>query len=270
MNQKIFLITGGNGLIGTALCNAISKLDNTLVLSMDLQHKPIENKSIIPIVGSVMDTNFLKSVSECIKNMNGQLSGIVNCAFQPEYNAKFYTDDHFKVMPPKWKARDYRILNEWLKCPASELTRAFETNVVGTHNVIASQTENLLNSDSASIVNIGSQYGIKVPNQDLFERDDKFVYKPAAYSVSKAAVIMYTEYLASVFAGSNVRINSFSPGNIETNHTEAFKTKYAKYTWAGRMPKLEEIIEPILFLLSEKSSYMTGGHLIVDGGWTRK
>ena len=64
-------------------------------------------------------------------------------------------------------------------------------------------------------------------------------------------------------------MNSVSFGGVEGRVDEAFKKRYSNLCPQGRMLKLEDILEPINFLLDEKmSSGMTGHNLLVDGGWS--
>ena len=102
-------------------------------------------------------------------------------------------------------------------------------------------------------------------------------YGFAVYNAAKGAVINYTRSLAVDHAAEGIRVNSVSPGLIETPTTDSMKDAVELYgEWAGGCPmkragKPEEIAEVIAFLASDAASYVTGANIVADGGkmaWT--
>ena len=59
-----------------------------------------------------------------------------------------------------------------------------------------------------------------------------------------------------------------SPGGVKSNQSKSFKKNYSKKTFLNRMAKKDEISGLIEFLLSKKSSYLTGQNIVLDGGYT--
>jgi NAD(P)-dependent dehydrogenase (short-subunit alcohol dehydrogenase family) len=90
---------------------------------------------------------------------------------------------------------------------------------------------------------------------------------------SKGGVVAMTEALALELAPYGIRVNSVSPGIIDTPMVDPVRAD--KKTLEGilmrvpmrRMGKPEEVSNLVLFLASDASSYMTGSNVVIDGGW---
>lgn len=119
------------------------------------------------------------------------------------------------------------------------------------------------NKEAKGIVNLSSIYGVVSPNPSLYEDTEKHI----GYSVSKAAVIQLTRHLA-VHLAPDIRVNCLVLGGVEHNQTEKFKEKYSGHVPMERMMKNDEIYGMIEYLCSNKSTYVTGSIITIDGGWT--
>ena len=120
-----------------------------------------------------------------------------------------------------------------------------------------------INNQMSSIVNFSSTYGCVSPLPNLYDGDEKHI----GYGVSKAGVIHLTKHLATHLA-PNIRVNCVTPGGVNFLQSKDFKKKYDKLTPMKRMMRADELNGILDFLCSEKSSYMTGENIKVDGGWT--
>lgn len=92
----------------------------------------------------------------------------------------------------------------------------------------------------------------------------------SAYSASKAAIVNLTSVLAKEFAPT-IAVNAVSPGYTETpisKNWDAEVWKQVNTSLLGRIGKPNEIAEVILFLASDKASFITGQSIIVDGGYS--
>ncbi|GAE33382.1 SDR family NAD(P)-dependent oxidoreductase [Halalkalibacter akibai] len=115
--------------------------------------------------------------------------------------------------------------------------------------------------ENKAIVNVaslsGHKAGAKIPH----------------YSTAKAAVIHLTKALAGELASNQVRVNSISPGFVETPMTDkslknpAFQQAIERHTLLQRVGRADEVAKAIAFLASSDASYVTGTDLLIDGGW---
>lgn len=93
----------------------------------------------------------------------------------------------------------------------------------------------------------------------------------APYTVAKHGVIGLTKTAALEFAGQNIRINAVAPGYVQTTRMNEYPgnivSRFANSHPMKRMAKMQEIADFILFLLSDKSAFCTGGVYPIDGGY---
>jgi NAD(P)-dependent dehydrogenase (short-subunit alcohol dehydrogenase family) len=150
---------------------------------------------------------------------------------------------------------------EWIK--------SFETNVIGHAMVTKYAIEEMKKQKGASIVIVSSQSA-------FIAQPDNFVY-----AASKAGGLQLARNLSLDLAKYGIRVNSVSPGSIITpaleNHCKRYnitlddlEQEHQKTTIIGRLGRPEEVANAIIFLASEKASYITGTNLMVDGGFTVK
>lgn len=94
----------------------------------------------------------------------------------------------------------------------------------------------------------------------------------AAYTAAKAGVLNLTKTLAVEYAKENIRVNSVSPGYIDTpllsQLDENMKNHLISLHPLGRLGRPEEIAKAVVFLASDDASFVTGTDLLVDGGYT--
>ena len=116
-----------------------------------------------------------------------------------------------------------------------------------------------------SIVLTSSIYGSLGPNPSLYPEGE--MPNPASYGVSKAGLESLARYITTT-SGGRIRANTVAPGGIIRGQSQTFVEKYTSRTPLGRMANETDVVELITFLLSEKSSYIAGQNIPVDGGFT--
>ena len=147
------------------------------------------------------------------------------------------------------------------------LDRVFGVNVIGYANMVRECSPALRAAGHGAVVNIASI--------SSFVAQPEFI----PYNVSKGAVMQLTRCLAMDLAPDNVRVNAICPGDIRTRATdqhiasrgldpEKAYEDFGKGAVMKRMGRPEEIATVALFLASPDASFMTGAHVVVDGGAT--
>ena len=150
---------------------------------------------------------------------------------------------------------------------ASDWARVLNTNVIGYANCVKEVLPAMRQAGKGAIVNIASV--------SSFIAQPEFI----PYNTSKGAVLQLTRCLAMDLAPDNIRVNSVCPGEIKTDATKrhiAFRglDPEQAYIDFGKGALLKRIGQPIevaygvLFLASDEASYITGTHLVIDGGAT--
>ena len=141
----------------------------------------------------------------------------------------------------------------------ADITRVFETNVLGAISCCRASVPLLLKKHAGSIINISSMWGIAGASCE------------AVYSASKAALIGLTKSLAKELGPSGIRVNCVAPGLIKTDMTAGLGAETVQElvsdTPLGRIGTAEDIANLVCFLASEKASFITGQVIAADGGF---
>jgi len=91
-----------------------------------------------------------------------------------------------------------------------------------------------------------------------------------AYAASKGGIFSLTHALAVSLSGTSIRVNSISPGWIETQNYDTLRTIDHRQHPSNRVGKPEDIAQACLFFTDEKNDFINGENLVIDGGMTRK
>lgn len=115
-----------------------------------------------------------------------------------------------------------------------------------------------------SIVNFASIYGIVGPDDRIYK--DNSIYMPDWYSGAKGAIIAHSRCMATRYGHKQVRVNCIALGGVYDNQPKEFVEKYNNRVPMHRMARTDDIYPLVEYLISDKSKYMTGQCIALDGG----
>ncbi|CZG62608.1 acetoacetyl-CoA reductase [Legionella pneumophila serogroup 1] len=243
LNNNVVLITGGTGDIGTAVAK---QLDSTFkhVIALDLVSydegeawlHDLNTQGYKNINFRHMDVTDYEQCAEVIGLIIEEFGGIdvlIN-------NAGITRDAVFTKMTKR----------QW-----DEVLRV---NLDGMFNVTKQVVESMKAQESGRIVNVSSVNA------------QKGQFSQANYAASKAGVYGFTKSLAQELMIKNITVNSISPGYVNTRLMKGIRPDILEgiinLIPAKRLAEPQEIAWAIEFLISEKSRYITGANLSVNGG----
>ena len=247
-------ITGGAGHIGRAIAHKLADrgVDVAILDKDGVAGRSFANELKTQYGGrhcfvetDLMQPEAFAAIRAEIESQLGSLNYLVN-------NAAFYDDAPGWGVPFSEEGYD-----AWLK--------VMRVNLLAPFFLVQALHPLLIQSDEASVVNIGTMYSAVGPDHGLYEGLD--MSNPAAYSASKGGLLSTTRWLSTVLA-PKVRVNMVSPGGIERGQNPLFVGRYNKRTPLGRMGKESDLVGMVSLLLSPEGSYITGQHMLIDGGWT--
>ncbi len=242
LTNKVILITGGTGFLGTHFSRALQDAGaQVIITSRDGDGG-----------GIALDVTKKESITSAFQqaiDQHGRIDTVINNA----------------AIDPKFEAGADKNDKKFENYPEELLRQSLEVNLLGYTLVAQEAVKHMLKAGKGNIINISSIYGVTGPDQRIYPEGTQ---KPVDYFITKGGVVMLTKFLATTYGPKGIRANTLTLGGVFNEHDEAFQTQYGNRTPLGRMAKPEEVGGPLVFLASDASSYMTGANLIVDGGWT--
>jgi NAD(P)-dependent dehydrogenase (short-subunit alcohol dehydrogenase family) len=244
---SVAVVTGASGNLGPVWIKALAGAGATVV-GIDLEETQVDGAVAVE-QGDIRDVEAITALSQRIAEQRGEPRILVNNAGidQP---------------PGPGAGGDVQDI------PIDQFRKVLDVNIAGTFNVTRAIGSRMARSGRGSIVNIGSLYAGIAPVPSFYDHLVPAFLKPPAYGASKAAVVNLTKYFARLWGSSGVRVNALSPGGVAGGQDPEFVRKFSARVPLGRLASPEELAEPLLFLASEQSRYITGHELLVDGGFT--
>lgn len=260
LHDKTAIVTGGAGILGLRFCAGLAEFGaNVAVVDIDAKAardvaEELGVRYNIKSLGICCDVTKPDSVKEMVEQVISALGNIRIL----HNNAASKSDNLDAFFAP---FEEYS-LKQWREIMAVNIDGMFlVAQAVGKHMAE--------HGEGGSIIQTSSIYGIMAPDQRIYKGSlhmGRPINTPAVYSTSKAAVIGLTKYLAAYWADKGIRVNTLTPGGVESGQNEIFKQRYSARIPLGRMARAHEMVSALIYLASDASSYVTGQNIVVDGG----
>ena len=255
LEEHIVVVTGAAGLLGREHCSAILNAGGHVIAcdvdakSLEALHQELGNQRMMLWPVDICDQERVRDEWQEIRPSVDIKLGLVNNA---------------AVNPKAEGSRDGFTRLETF--PISQWNREIEVGLTGALIMTQVIGDDMASRSHGTIVNISSDHGLIAPDQNLFGGPDSPRVKPVSYSVVKHGIIGLTRYTATYWAHRGVRANTLCPGGVYDGQDALFLRDFGYRVPMSRMARKDEYHGALVFLLSDASSYMTGGNLVVDGG----
>ncbi len=271
LTGKVAVVTGGGGVLGSYFAKALAECGAKVAI-MDLNQEPADKVAAeinaaggtaIGVAANVLDKEAIEKAKEIIDRELGTCDILLNGA--GGNNPKGSTEDEFYNAE---EVKNNPELKTFFDLDPKGVGFVFDLNFLGT--LLPSQVfaKDMIGKKGANIINVSSMNAYTP------------LTKIPAYSGAKAAVSNFTQWLATYFAKTGIRVNAIAPGFLVTKQNEkllfnedgtptARTGKIIGSTPMERFGEPEELIGGILFLASEEAaSFVTGVVLPIDGGFS--
>lgn len=265
LSGRVAILTGGAGLLGCQYTRTLLEAGAKVVVAdLDAQQATKTAEGAVAEIGGEaigrgVDVRLKEEVEDMVTAVSSRFGRIDilinNAAIDPKLDADVAA----------------RLVNTFEDYPLELWQQSLDVNLTGAFLCSQAVGKVMLAQSRGVMVNVCSTYGLVAPDQRLYQRAgerEQTLFKPAAYSVTKAGIAHLTRYLAAYWGGRGIRVNTLTPGGVYNAQDDEFVAKYAARTPLGRMATVNDMNGAMLFLVSDASSYMNGANLVVDGGWT--
>lgn len=248
LNNKLVLVTGGAGLLGSAFCTAIVDNGGRVVIAEknidaanELQLRLGVNAFVIHL-----DITNPSSVADSILDIEkncGRIDALVNNAYPRNANYGRHLE-----------SVDYE-----------DFCENVSTHLGGYFLMMQKYSEYFVMRGGGSIINLASIYGVIAPKFEIYDGTD--MTTPVEYAAIKSSIIHLTKYFAQYYKKKGIRVNTISPGGILDAQPESFLTEYNKRSGLAGMLQTNDLKGVLVFLLSDAASSITGQNIVVDDGF---
>ncbi|QEE43663.1 SDR family oxidoreductase (plasmid) [Rhizobium sp. WL3] len=259
LTGRVAVVTGGAGILGAHFISALADHGASLAV-VDLDQSAVDVAAAnlrerfgvraMGVVADVADSASVANMADIVETELGPIDILHNNAATKGSSA----DAFFEPV------ESYN-LETWREIMAVNLDGMF---------LVAQQIGSRMAArGKGSIIQTASIYAHLAPDQSIYEGSNymgRSINTPPVYTASKAGVVGLTQYLATYWAEKGVRVNTLTPGGVESGQNDEFRRRYSGRVPMRRMADPDEMVSALVFLASDASSYVTGQNIVVDGG----
>jgi len=245
LKDKVAIVTGAGAGIGKAIAMLYAKEGAKVVVS-DINEEN-GNNVVNDIIKNGGQAHFVKADSSSVADNENLVKATVE-----KYGRLDIACNNAGIGGPAQPTGEYDI-EQWNK--------VINVNLNGVFYGCRYQLEQMVKNGGGNIVNIASIHGTVAAPMS------------SAYTATKHAVVGLSKNIAAEYATQNIRCNAVGPGYIltpllEANLTDEMQQAIASKAPINRLGEASEIAELVLFLSSDRASFITGSYYIADGGYT--
>lgn len=243
MKNKTAVVTGASGGIGEAVCRILAKEGYDIIIHYNKNEEKakelaesIKAENGVEAVCSGCDLSFCgagKQLGEKIKKLTDRVDLLVNNA-------------------------GLSLVGVFQSIPSESVARLMNINLNNAMELTSELLPLMIREQRGNIINVSSVWGITGGSCEVH------------YSASKAGLIGFTKALAKEVGTSGIRVNCVAPGFIETEMNSCFDEADVRgvieETPLCRTGKAEDVAELVAFLAGDKSGFITGQVIGIDGG----
>ncbi|MFQ5771575.1 MAG: SDR family oxidoreductase, partial [bacterium] len=253
LQNKIIIITGGAGHLGSPMSKALASFGATVILIGRNEQKLRDfvkqnqtegnNRFEYFVCDVTREEDFQEVVKKVVSN-HGKIDVLINNAHSG-------------------KREKFEDLTKAAFCDGLEHTLTHYFTCIKTVSPI------MLKAGSGSIINTASLFSYLAPDQRMYL--DLGNCPPIHYAVAKGGILQMTRYLATLWADKGIRVNGISPGWFPQKRGPErpdYMHEITRRIPMGRIGQPDDLAGIVVYLASDASSYVTGQNFIVDGGYS--
>ena len=262
LQNKVVVVTGGSGVLGSAICRGAARAGATVVILARSEDKldalaqsmTSEGLSVSTFSADVLDASALAQVRDEILNQFGRIDVLINAA----------GGNHGKATTRPNESSFFDL-------PQDAIQWVFDLNVMGTWLPTQVFGKVMAQQGHGVILNVSSMASLQP------------LTRVAAYGAAKAAINNFTQWLAVHMAqeySPHIRVNAIAPGfflgeqnrylliDEETGEWTARGKTIVDHTPMNRLGDPDDLVGTVLWLISNASRFVTGIVVPVDGGFS--
>ncbi|MCO7174747.1 elongation factor P 5-aminopentanone reductase [Sporolactobacillus kofuensis] len=240
--QKLILITGASGAIGSATAEALAEAGASLYLHYNNSKKAVEK------LAQKLQENYPSQTFTC-------LQADLSCEKGPD-QLLMQMD---KPVTGVIYASGFSEINLFQDTPLETTKKMIQLQLTSPFRLLQDLIKPMIQARAGNIVLVSSIWGLKGASTEVL------------YSMVKGGQNAFVKALAQEVAPSGITVNAVAPGAVDTSMMQLFSPEDIEYVKEeipmGRLAQPDEVASLIKYLMSDKASYISGQIVSINGAW---